>query len=159
MAAPATTARSTPPGIKIRDGYSSKIAFARDPDFDIFEVEVGLPSPDGGELIDITDMFNVLHKTKYPRSLIDWEGFDVLCHYDPDAYNQFLTNLVNKNGSITVHVSDGSTVDFWGVAMKLTFSRLVEGSVAEGTLTVGLTNLDTVNNVEAGPVITSVAGT
>ena len=158
MAAPATTTRATPGGYRLENGFASKIAFARDSDVSFWETDVTPPSVDGGEAIDITTMFNSAWRTKSPRALK--EMGDVTCNaaYDPNVYNQIF-ELVNQEGSITVHFPDGSKLDFFGYLKSFAPSNSQEGTMPTASITVTVTNWDPVNRVEAAPVLTQVAGT
>ena len=69
MAAPAITARTTPAGIMLKDGYSTKIAFAADPDVSFWEKTVKPPGIDGGDGIEQTTMHNSAYRTMRSRSL------------------------------------------------------------------------------------------
>jgi len=67
-----TTARTTPTGNKLKDGFRTLIAFAADPDVKLWEKEVTLPGIDVGEKIPTTDMHNVTWRTYAPRALKDF---------------------------------------------------------------------------------------
>ncbi len=158
MAAPATTSRSTPLGIPLKDGYSTKIAFAIDPDISFWEKTVTPPGMDGGDEIEFTTMHNSTYRTFQPRALVTLTECSVTCLYDPDAYDEIL-NMMNVPNSITVHFPDASTLDFFGYLKTFELGDNEEGSPPEATLTVVPTNWDPVNNVEASPVMTEVEGT
>ena len=49
MSAPTVTARGTPAGTKLDDGFSTKVAFAADPTIAFFEKTVQPPGFDGGD--------------------------------------------------------------------------------------------------------------
>lgn len=163
MAAPVTTGRIDPSGIAIpeialEDGYSSKIAFAIDPDVALFEKTVTPPAIDGGDPIDTTTMFNVTWRTFLPRALKTLDEVTLTCAYDPVCYTQLLS-LININGSITVEFADGTTLDFWGFMRRFEPQQLVEGTHPEANVTIRPSNWDSALNVEAGPALTETAGT
>ena len=158
MAAPATTARSTPWGIALSDGYSTKIAFAADPDISFWEKTVGPPSLDGGDAIETTTMHNAAYRTLSSRALITLGESSVTVAYDPDLYDEVL-GIINVNTAITVHFPDGSPLDFWGFLRTFEPGENAEGEQPEATITIQPTNYDPNNTVEAGPVLTEVAGT
>ncbi len=158
MADPTTTARETPSGIPIKEGFSSKIAFALDPDISLWEKSVTPPSLDGGEPVPSTTMHNALYRTQRARTLVTIGNISGKCEYDPAVWDQIMS-IINVEGSITVEWRDGSTLDLFGYLQKFEFSELTEGGEAEATYTIVVTNWDPVNNLEVGPNLTSVAGT
>jgi len=159
MAAPASTVRVTPVGIKLDDGFSTKIAFARDSNVSFWEKSVSPPGLDGGEAIETTTMHNLIYRTMASRALVTLTESSLTVAYDPNVYNDILTNLINQEGSITVHFPDSSKLDFYGYLRTFEPSELSEGEQPEATVTITPTNFDPVNRVEAAPVLTSVAGT
>lgn len=159
MASPATTSRSTPGGIKLKDGYQSLIAFALDPDVSFWEKEVQPSGLDSGGGIDANSMHNTLYRMMRAKSLISTPDITTLVSYDPNVYNNIISNLIKQEGSVTVQFADGSTVDFFGFLDKFIPAVMREGEEPEATITIVQTNYDPANNVEAGPVLTSVVGT
>ncbi len=157
MGAPTTTARSTPLGIKLDDGYSTKIACAADSDISFWERSVTPPGLDGGELIDTTTMHNTTYRTFSPRSLATMTPMTCSAAYDPDAYDEILA-ILNLNREWTVTFPDGSTLDFWGALIRFEPGELVEGTFPEATITIGPTNQDN-DGAEQAAVMTEVAGT
>jgi hypothetical protein len=158
MAAPVTTVRSLPAGIKMDDGFSTVIAFARDPDIEFWEKQVQPPGVDGGDAIETTTMHNILWRTMAPRQLRTLTEFTITAAYDPVLYNSIL-NILNISDSITIHFPDGSTLDFFGYLKFFEPGEHVEGEQPEATITIVPTNFDFANDVEADPVLTEVAGT
>lgn len=158
MANPTTTVRISPPGIRLTNGYQTLIAFARDPNINFWEMEVTPNGLDGGDSIDTTTMHNTRWRTKAPQALIDSLDGGIKVAYDPAVETEIL-NLVNEPGSITYHYPDGSTVDVWGYLKDFVKDALVEGAMPTATITIIHTNTDPSNGSEAGPVVTSVAGT
>lgn len=159
MANPSVTTRQTPGGRFLDDGYSTKIAFERDPDVSFWEVTVKLPGFDGGEPINIVTMHNSLWVTKAGRALIEITDITGTCAYDPAVYDQIKTNLMNRNGSVTCHLPDGTTIAMWAYLRLFDPVENADGTFPTANFTIVLTNWDPVNWVEAGPVIASVAGT
>jgi len=158
MAAPATTARSTPLGIMMDDGFSTKIAFARDVDFSIWEVTITPPSIDGGDTVPFTTMHNTTWRTFASRGLFTLGEVSGTAGYDPDAYDE-AQSLINFNGSITVHFPDLSTLDFFGYLRVFEPQEMSDGGEVRVNFTIQPTNWDSTNNVESGPVMTEIAGT
>lgn len=158
MAAPTPTVRVTPVGIKLEDGYQSKLTFGNDPDLSLWEIAVGTPSIDGGDVITTTTQHNAIWRTMAFRSLKTLGEFDTTFAYDPAVYEQ-LDDIVNEPTTVTRLYPDGSTLAFYGGLRVAEFDDLVEGEMPTGTATVTPTNWDHVNRVEAGPALASVAGT
>lgn len=158
MGAPTTTVRQTPAGIYLDDGFSTKIAFAADPDISFWERTVQPPGIDGGDPIETVTMHSVAWRSKRARALKTLTESTLTVAYDPALYTQIVA-LVNVEGSITVHFPDTSELDFFGFLQKFEPAELQEGEFPEATITICPTNWDPVANVEAGPVLTSATGT
>lgn len=158
MAAPTLTARSTPAGIKLDDGYSTKIAFNRDPDVSLWEKTVKPPGIDGGDAIETTTMHNSTWRTMSSRALRTLTESTFTAAYDPKVYDQIVA-LINAEGSITCHFPDGSTLTFYGYLKTFEVNDHSEGEQPEATCTIVPTNYDPVNRVEAAPVLVDVSGT
>ena len=156
---PATTTRSAPVGLKLDDGHSTKVAFSRDNDVSFWEKGVTPPGLDGGDAIDTTTMHNVAYRTFAPRQLKSLTESQCRAAYDPNVYNNILDNLLNQAGSVTCAFSDGSTLDYYGYLRTFEPDEITEGEQPEASITINPTNFDPTNDVEAGPVLTSVAGT
>lgn len=159
MAAPTPTARVAPTGIKLKDGYQALITFALDPNIEFWEKQVTPPGMDGGDPIDQTTMHNVDWRTSAPRALITLTNSSVTVAYDPTVYTACL-NLINRETTITVTFSDGSTVAFFGFLKSFTPAAMVEGTQPEATIEIVPTNFDNgAAKVESGPAVAGVAGT
>ena len=159
MAAPATTDRVAPVGILLEGGFSSVIAFERDPNVSFWEKSVQPLGMDGGDPVDNTTMHNTLFRTLSPRVLILSTEMALVVAYDPIVLDQIRDHLLNQAGSITVHWPEGSTVDFFGYLRTFVPQPMEEGNPIEANITIQPTNWDPVNHVEQGPVVTEVAGT
>lgn len=159
MAAPASTVRQTPAGRHLDDGYSTKVAFARDPNVEFWEKTVKPPGLDGGEAINITTMHNVTYRTFVSRSLITMTNMNTVAAYDPFVYTSIVNNLINQEGSVTCHFPDGSKIDFFGFLMSFEPSEHSEGEFPEATIEIVPTNLDPAARTEQSHVLTSVSGT
>jgi hypothetical protein len=159
MAAPATTTRQTPSGIMLDDGYISKLAFARDPDVSLWEIEVKPSGMDNGEPINLTTMHTVRYRRKGPRALLEHTNLTMKCGYDPICRGQIEDNLIGQEGSITQTWSDGSKEDFYGYLKSAEFSANTESEMPTVDIEIVVTNWDPVNRVEVGPNRTLVSGT
>lgn len=155
---PTTTVRQTPAGIRLTDGFSTKIAFAADPDVSFWEKDVKPPGIDGGDAIQTSTMHNVKWRTMASRALRTLTECTTTVAYDPNVYNN-ITALINVEGAITVHFPDGSTLDFYGFLQKFEAAALKEGEMPEATVTITPTNTDPTTGAESDPVLTSVPGT
>ncbi len=158
MAAPTPTARGTPAGIHLEDGYQTLVTFSANTTISFWEKTVTPPGMDGGDAIEQSTMHNVRWRTFAARSLITLTEGKVKAAYDPNLYNQLLTNL-NQPGTFTITFPDGSTLAFFGYLRMAQQAELVEGTQPEIDITIQPTNFDPVGKVEADPVLTSVAGT
>lgn len=159
MAAPTATTRQSPPdGIYLPDGFRSLITFDRDPDIEFFEKSVQPPGIDGGDAIDTTTMHNVAWRTFRARKLKTMTPFSCKVAYDPLVFSS-INNLINQEGTVTIRFADGSTIAVFAYLKSFEPSELQEGQFPEATINVVPTNWDPVNDVEAGPTVTEVAGT
>lgn len=158
MSAPTPTARSTPAGIKMDDGFSSLITLAADVDISFWEKTVQPPGIDGGDMIETTTMHNTVWRTGAPRALATLTPMTTRVAYDPDVYDEILA-IINDRTTITVTFPDGSTLAFYGYLQKFEPQDMEEGKPPEATVTIVPTNYDPTAHEEAGPVMTEVAGT
>jgi len=149
-----TTARTTPTGNILEDGYQSLIAFAEDADVDLWERSVQPPGIDGGDTIDITTMHNAAWRTSSPRALLSLTPISITVGYDPKVYDQIIA-LINVNGWITIHFPDGSTLDFIGFLKSFAPNELAEGSMPEASCEIVPTNQ--LAGVETAPEYTAPA--
>ncbi len=157
MGAPTATARQTPAGIRLLDGYQTLITFAGDPDISFWEKTVTPPGLDGGDAIPTTTMHNVLWRTMAARALIDLTELTLTAAYDPDLYDE-IKAILNINDQITVTFPDGSTLAFWGFLRLFDVQSMEGGSPPEANITIQPTNTDG-SGAEQGPVMTEVEGT
>lgn len=158
MSAPATTTRQTPAGLRLTDGFPTKIAFAADPDVSFWEMTVKPPGIDGGDAVNTTTMHNTDWRTMAPRQLKTLTDSSTTVAYDPNIYNNILA-LINVVTSVTVHFPDGSTLDFWGYLRKFEPQELKEGEMPQASVDIVPTNYDPSAGTEQAPVLTSVPGT
>lgn len=158
MAAPTPTARGTPTGIALREGFRVKITLALSATISFWEKSVDPPGVDGGPPVDQTTQFNTQYRTRWPRVLIDLSTITIPdASYDPNLYSTILT-VINQNTVITVTFADGSTLAFFGYLQSFNPNLMRDGEQPTCTITIVPTNLDN-SYVEQAPVLTSVAGT
>lgn len=155
MAAPTPTARTSPPGIPLGDGYQTLVTFGADPDVNLWEKQVTPPGLDGGDSVDTTTMINSTYRTMRARNLLSMTEAKMTAAYDPVCYTE-LEALINVETTVTITFPDGSTLAFYGYLQKLEASEIEEGEQPEAEVTIAVTNWDPVNNVEAGPALASV---
>jgi hypothetical protein len=151
MAAPAHTARSTPTGSRLDDGFKSLIAFASNASIKFWEKSVTPPGLDGGDAINISTMHNTTYRTFSSSSLITATEVTTKVAYDPAVYDQIIA-LINVEGAITVHFPNSTKISFFGFLRVFEPDELVEGQQPEATITIIPTNYDPVNKVEAAPL-------
>jgi len=158
MANPSPTARQTPGGLFLKNGYQSLITFSADPDISLWEKSVTPPGCDGGDAIDTTTMHNVNYRVFAPRTLITMTESSFTAAYDPAVLTQIFSQL-NREQTITVRFADGSTWAFYGFLRVFQPNELTEGEQPTAQVTIQPTNFDPTNRVEAGPALASVSGT
>lgn len=159
--APTTTARVAPPGRRLEDGKGptkATLAFASDPNVNLWEIEVGVPGFDNGDAIDTTTQWNSTWRTFAARVLFTLTEFTVVGAYDPSLLTEILA-LKGVEMAMTLHFPDDSTYDFFAFIRVMEFDALVEGTMPRATLTIQPTNTDPTTGGEESPVLTSSAGT
>jgi hypothetical protein len=155
---PTPTARQSPAGIKLDEGFSTKITFARDPNIEFWEKTVKPPGLDGGDPVDTTTMHNVTYRTFNPRKLKTMTAMTTKAAYDPVAYDSILA-LINVKDTVTVTFSDGSTLAFYGYLQKFEPDDIDEGKQPEAGITIMPTNQHPTTGAETAAVLASVTGT
>ncbi len=159
MAAPTPTARVTPVGLKMPDGYRSLVTFSKNAYIQLWERQVKPPGIDGGQKIETTTMHNTAYRTAAARHLKTLDDANMMCAYDPDAITDLLALINDDTGSVTFLFPDASTWCAWGYLGKIEFGDLKEGEFPEATVTIFITNYDKNGGVEAAPVFTPGTGT
>lgn len=160
MSAPVAGTRTTPTGIALENGAKCVFGFAALPAASLWELTCKPPGMDGGDLIDLTNMWNETVKTKAFQDVVDFTDSTFTFQYDPNIYSASqLLGLLNVATTVTIFFPDLSTLAFFGGLRVLEFDPLVRGTVPTGTATVSPTNRDPVAKTEETPVLTSVAGT
>ena len=149
-----TTAMVTPVGTALDDGFSTKVAFAADPDVSFWERTVKPPGFDGGDPIDIHTMFNTTYLTKAPNSLIELTDVTGVAAYDPVVLDQIVA-LENVNGWITAHHPNNDTWDFVGFLRLFDPPEHAKGDFPLAAFTIVVTNQ--LLGVETAPVYTAAA--
>lgn len=158
MADPTAVAREAPGGIALHDGYTCKITLADDPDISFWEKSVTPFGYDGGDPIDTTNMHRSTYRTQRPPQLISVTAASGVAAYDPNVFSQIIS-CINVLDNITVTFYDGSTQAVWGWLRRFEPQEVREGAEPLANFTIEAANWDLANNAEAGPAITSVAGT
>lgn len=158
MTAPTPTARATPGGRKLGDGFPITITFSLDPDLEIHEKEITPAGLEGDDLLDTSNQHNSQYRTKSPRSLITMTDCTITCYYDPVAMTS-IEAMINKPQTITETMPDGSTICYYGVIKSFMRGAMSEGTVPTATITVVPTNQDPTTCTEEGPVYTPGTGT
>lgn len=160
MSVPALTARGTPAGNFLSDGFSTKLAIAALPTVSFWEKEVQPPGIDGGEPIDTSTMHNLAWRTFVSRSLMTLTPFTLKAAYDPNVFaTSQIQSLINREGAMTISFPDGSTLSFFAFTQKMEPEANVEGTFPTVSITICPTNYDPVAHVEAAPAYVNVSGT
>lgn len=156
MAAPTPVARGTPVGIKLRDGFSSKITITGKTTISFWEKSVQPPALDGGPKIEQTTMFNTMRQDFAPQVLYEVTDIAVKAAYDPAVYTDIMS-AINQPGTITITWRDGSTLADYGYLRAFRPDPLERGRQPEATVEFSFTGVDS-TGVEFAPVITAVSG-
>lgn len=158
MTAPTPSARGTPAGRKLGDGYQTLVAIASGLTISFWEKSINPPGLEGDNPNDTSSMFNAKWRTFSPRHLITMTPFSMTAQWDPRVYTDVLA-MVNVPTTITAHFPDGSSLAFYGFLKSFKPAALEEGKVPEATVEIVPTNQDPVSCVEAAPVYTAGSGT
>ncbi len=158
MTPPSPSARGTPVGHKIGDGYQTLVAFAGYTTIGFWERSVTPPSLDGGEPIDTTTMLNVTYRSMTARQLKSLGGFSMTAAWDPAVYSSAIA-MINVPTTVTVHFPDSSSIAFYGYLRSFKPGAHEEGKMPEATLEVQPTNVDPVTCAPENPVFTAGSGT
>ena len=158
MAAPPVTARITPTGYKLSEGFKATIAFSKNPGINIWEVETG---PAGMEVVEIntTTQHNIRYVSKYPSYLVASDDIVGTAAYDPDVMDALVGMLGDPGGSFTIHMPEGTTHSYWGFLKSFKFQPLRVAQFPLANYAICVTNYDPVNKVEAGVSTVQAAGT
>lgn len=147
-----TTALATPVGTALEDGFSTRIAIAADSNIALWVKSVKAPGVDAGDPIDETTMHNTAWRTFALRQLLTLTPMSFTAAYDPAVYDQLIA-IAGVNGWITVHESDGSTLDFVGGLRSAEPSEHQEGG--QPLMQVVFVPTNCLNGVETAPVYTA----
>ena len=153
MTAPVPTVRVVPDGLKLEDGFPTKMTFSLDPNINVWEKMVTPPGYDAGEKINITTMWNTTFRTYACRQLIDVTDMNLAGAYDPNVYPQ-IQAVLGKAQTITITFPNRDTLCFYGVLKDFKPGSLEEGKFPDCQLTVYATNVDPVTGDEESPVYT-----
>lgn len=158
MTAPVATPRGTPTGIKLEDGFSTKITMSLNPTIELWEKTVKPPGLDGGDAVNTTTMHNVTYRTMAPRKLKTLTEITSTCAYDPLCYVDLLS-MINRKQTLTVTFPDGTTLAFYGYLKSFEPNDVSEGNMPEATVHFVPTNADPVTGAEQAAVLVNVSGT
>jgi hypothetical protein len=160
-AAPTPTARGTPYGHRLKDGFRSFVTFAANPKLSAWETADGGVQPtgaDGGDKINTTVMLNQRVVTHAAGQLIDFTDGEYTFAWDPKVVTQLIA-IINVEGAITYTYPNGDTECFFGYCKGYTRNPLKRNEMPTGRLMIVCTNVDPINDTEEVPVITLSGGT
>jgi hypothetical protein len=158
MAAPAATARTTPTGYRMDEGFKAKITFSLKPTLKVWEIDVNPPSVTGGEAIKTTTQHNLAWHTKAPQTLKECGPISLSVTYDPDEL-PYIYSMINVNQTVTVLHPDSATDAFFAYLKDFKPGKYSIGEKPTAEMEIVVTNWDAANKVEAGPTHTYSAGT
>ena len=159
MAAPTPTARGTPEGLRLTNGFSTKVTFSIDSTIELWEKSVTPPGMDGGDPVDNTTQHETAWTIFRPRTLRTLTEVSFVAAYDPQVYTESDTEIINQEQTITVSFADGSTIAFFGWVRSMIPQEMVDGEQPVMDVVIVPSNWDTANDVEAGFAVAEVAGT
>lgn len=154
MTAPAKITRVTPTGRRLEDGFRTLIAFAVDPDILLWEISVQPPGVDAGEFINISTQHQTRWRQFATRSLITLTDGSFVAAYDP-ALIPLLVAIAGVEGAVTILYPNLAALSFYGALRLWDADSMEEGTMPQGTGTVGCTNTDPITGAEEGPVLSA----
>lgn len=152
------TARQTPAGKRLKNGYQSLITFAVNPTLSLWEMGVKPFGMDGGPMINTATMHNVVVEQKAAGSLIEITDGTMKVAFDPKVIDQ-LYALLNVETTITQKWPDGSKLVTYGALIKIDFDEMVNRTMPTATVTFGATCTDPATGAEVLPDHVTAAGT
>lgn len=135
------TARGTPGGTVLDDGFSTLVTFATDTEVELWEKTVKPPGVDGGEPISTSTMHNTKYHTSALRTLMKLTDGSFTCAYDPAVYTAIVA-LINVDDTITITFPDATHVSFYGGLTKFEPSEHQEGEQPEASCTFVINSYD-----------------
>lgn len=158
MAAPAPSARTSPAGRPLNDGFRVLVNNSLDTDLEFFEEAVTPPAIMGQDEMETTSQFNETWQTFSPQSLMRLMPYVMRGKYDPILYQKFPI-ICNKPATITLHLPNGDSVAHFGFYKSFEPGELVRGTRPEGSINIVPTNQDPITCEEEDPVYTAGTGT
>lgn len=156
---PVATARGTPGGLKLRDGFKCLITFSANPTIKLWEKTVDIGGLNLGEKIDQTTMHNSRRRTYAPRQLHEVTDTTMICAFDPAVRSQ-IDAIIGIPMTITRYFSDGTTWADYGWLNMFEVQTVEEGSQPEAEVQICYSSEDHAASwVESAGVIVEIAGT
>ena len=155
---PPPTARGTPAGNAMTDGFPVKIACVNNPTISFWEKQVTGPGIDGGDPIPTSTMFNQKWHTMASRVLIKSTEASGSAAFEPAVLTAILS-IINVNQGWTVTFPNGDTYSFWGWLQSFVPDSYEEGKQPEAKFKINVSNVNPTTELEDGPVLVSAGGT
>jgi len=141
------------------DGFSTKLSPEAAPSIAFWERTVTPMSLDTEEKIPLTTMFQTLYRTFAGRKLLTVGDLKATVFWYVGTYTHVEDVMgESNNGSWTLSLPDGGTIDFYAFLKSFTPKDNEEGKVPEADIELVVTNRDSDGN-EVGPVFTPASGT
>lgn len=158
MGNPTPGTRPAPTAWKVDQGYRIVVGNSRDPNINLWEIEVTPSGDEGGDAINTSTQWNDVRHTKRPRALIDGQGGKITAQLAAGTRAE-LNAILNKEATITEFYPDGSTYCYFGYFKNAKFSSFKEGDKPTVEVEIVETDWDYVNHVESVPVFSPAGGT
>lgn len=147
---PTFTARTTPAGTRLEDGFQATYAFALAPSIAIWEIDVKPPGIDGGDPIDVSTQHDLTWDVMAPRKRKKMTNGGMRVAYDPACLSD-INAAINRKDSITIHYPDGSGDAFYGYLKSFERDNLTFGTFPTAMCDIVATNRDA-SGAMVGPV-------
>jgi hypothetical protein len=157
---PPATARGTPSGNPMTDGFPVKIACVNLPTISFEEISVMPFGLDGGDLIPQSTMFNKKWHTGAPRVLIKVTDGTGEAAWEPETLDVSQVQAqININQGWTFTFPNGDTWSAWAALQSFIPDTMEEGKRPTAKFKINPTNLNPTTGAEEGPVLVSAGGT
>lgn len=157
MAAPSPTARTTPAGRKMDNGYKITVTIGVDPDISVWEKTITPPGLDQGDMIDTTTQ----HNADGVRSMA-FRAFTTITEGSMEVgFNEnYLTQIksvIGVNTTLTFTLPNLGTIAAFGGVRTFEPTGLTDGEHPTATMALAITNTDPETGDIEAPVYTPPA--
>jgi hypothetical protein len=116
------------------DGYQILVAFALDPNIQLWEKSVTPPGVDGGGPIEVATMRNSSLRTRAPKHLVTVTEMTMVCAFHPEVYDEFYAIMQQIQATI-ITFPNGTAMTIFGWVDKFMPAEFTEGNMPTANVT------------------------